>query len=307
MSTNAGASNGAGSWTPHALAAVAWLAGLSDEEFELQVRQVASSLNLPVLSLRNAVKARRKRDSAEHANYEAAERARSRSSAEDDSTDSPDDRGRVGLFVDGADLPTTAMEVGKVLADVPNLFVRDGPVRVDWDVALNGFVAEPLTVAGVVNGVHDLRRPWHYRKSRSGKLTRAYTTLPDRAAVLYLDRASGSGLRPLNGIASSPLLHEDGTMRVTEGYDPATRLWCQRVPEIVVPARPTQDDAARAFLMLRHHFRTFAFADAFLRTEQGQSFPVVDTGRPPGDEPSRVCRRPMSLSQAATAISCWRA
>lgn len=66
-------------------------------------------------------------------------------------------------------------------------------------------------------------------------------TLPERVAKLYLDRRDRWGLRPLDGIASAPLLSEDGGLRVVDGYDSATRPWCERMPAAVaVPDAPTR-------------------------------------------------------------------
>ncbi len=196
---------------------------------------------------------------------------------------SPDPRGRVDLFVDSADLPDTAAELAALLADpeaCPMLFDRGGPVRLGFDAQRGGPVAEPLTVHGVVNEAHAVARPWHYLR-KSGGQERVDVTLPERVAKLYLDARARWNLRPLDGIARAPLLHEDGTVRAAEGYDPDTRLWCERVPHVGVPEAPTRGDAEAALLVLRRAFRTFAFADASRVVVPDAPVPVVDTGRPP--------------------------
>ncbi|HEV7266418.1 MAG TPA: hypothetical protein VGN83_16080 [Falsiroseomonas sp.] len=200
-----------------------------------------------------------------------------------------DPRGRADLLVDNADLPDTAAALADMLAAVPNLFDRGGPARLARDRTRDAYVVEPLTINGVVNEAHRIARPWMETKIR-GEIERKDITLPDRVAKLYLDDRAGWGLRPLDGITSAPLLHDDGTVRAAEGYDDVTRLWCERVPAVDVPAAPSQDDAAAALLRLRLHFRTFAFADAKRVQAAGTSEPVVDTAAPAGaDESAFLC------------------
>jgi hypothetical protein len=134
-------------------------------------------------------------------------------------------RGRIDLLVKGADLPDTAAELAAMLATLPHLFDRAGPVRVARDQTRDGFVVEALTINGVVNEAHNIARPWQWVRNReTGELERRDVTLPERVAKLYLDNREKWGLRPLDGITSALLLHPDGTIRTAEGYDPETRL-----------------------------------------------------------------------------------
>jgi hypothetical protein len=202
-----------------------------------------------------------------------------------------DPRGRADLFIDAADLPDTAATLAAMLANVPHLFDRGGPARIARDRTRGCAIVETLTISGVVNEAHRIARPWQWaRNRRTGKTERRDITLPERVAKLYLDHRDGWGLRPLDGITSAPLLHDDGTIRVAEGYDPETRLWCERVPAVTVPAAPSREDAAAALLRLRRWFRTFPFADAERVTETGAPVPVVDVTKPPGaDESASLC------------------
>ena len=76
-------------------------------------------------------------------------------------------------------------------------------------------------------------------------------------------------LPPLNGIASAPLLQDDGTIVGTAGYESVTGMWCENVPDIacLVPFRPTKDDAVAALRLVRDAFKTFCFADATMCDE----------------------------------------
>lgn len=202
----------------------------------------------------------------------------------------PDPRGRVDLLVDEADLPHTAAELARLLAQVPHIFDRGGPVRLVRDAQGGCFVLEPLTLHGVINEAHRICRPWKWTTNRNGVLERRNVTLSDRVAKLYLDDRANWGLRPLDGITSAPLLHDDGSLRSIEGYDAETRLWVEPVPALTLPERPSRADAEAAMVKLRQHFRTFAFADAERVVEAGMATPVVDVTKPPGqDESAFLC------------------
>jgi putative DNA primase/helicase len=103
--------------------------------------------------------------------------------------------------------------------------------------------------------------------------------LPPRIARRYLEGLQGQwGLRPLQGISTSPMLGADGSIRNANGYDEATGLWCHDVPIVSVPETPTKEDAQAALLVLRQAFRTFPFADAVLMPEPALGVDVLDLG-----------------------------
>ena len=88
--------------------------------------------------------------------------------------------------------------------------------------------------------------------------------LPRSFAVMYLDWHGEWRLPLFNGVAAAPLLQTDGTIRSTDGYDPASGFWCEKVPDLtrLVPERPSKEDAAAALHLVRETFKTFCFADA---------------------------------------------
>jgi hypothetical protein len=254
-------------------------AKMAREEWLVARRDMARKHRIPVSEL-DALRA------------EALRAQRQAKEAEREPPEPPTDpRGRADLFVDNADLPDTAATLAAMLATVPHLFDRGGPARIARDRARGCAVVEPLTTNSVVNEAHRIARPWEWaRNRRTGKMERRDITLPERVAKLYLDHREGWGLRPLDGITSAPLLHDDGTIRAAEGYDPETRLWCELVPAVTVPAAPSREDAAAALLRLRRWFRTFPFADAERVAEAGAPVPVVDVTKPPGaDESAFLC------------------
>jgi len=181
---------------------------------------------------------------------------------------------------------------------------RGGLVRLVYDAQRNGLVVETLSVHAVVSELHAIARPYIQRAQSDGTLTPEPITLPEREAHLMFAMASDAGFKPLDGIASAPLLAEDGSLRVADGYDPLTRMWCEHMPVVEVPAAPTRQDAEVSLRRLRRVVRTFAFADAKRTTLPGQSVPVVDIDQPPGVDESAalvalltaVCRPSLRLA-----------
>ena len=227
----------------------------------------------------------------------------------------PDPKGREDLFISAADLPDTAAELAQHLQRLPDLFERGGPVRLAYDAQRKGMMAEPLGIDGVVNQTHRVCRPWRYRRE-GNMLIPQPATLPERVAKLYLAARGSWGLPPLDGIASAPLLSEDGSLRVADGYDHATRMWCERMPVVEgLPDMPRREDAAAALLRLRTFLRTFAFGDAIKVRLPGEAVDTVDITLPPGQDESAaligvmtaVCRPSLDTAPAvlyrAPAIS----
>ncbi len=246
-------------------------ANMDRETWAVSRREMAKRHGVPVTDL-DAMRAQRLRD-----------RRADEAAADDGADEAPsDERGRRDLEVDNADLPDTARDLADRLAEVRNLFDRGGPSRVTLDATRGASVVERLTLNSVVNLAHRVARPWQLRKNRDGGFERANVTLPERVARLYLDAREAWRLRPLDGVTTAPLLADDGTIRSAEGYDAATRLWCETVPTVTVPDAPSRADAEGALRVLRHHFRTFAFADAVRRDDPSAPVSVVDPDRPPG-------------------------
>ena len=74
--------------------------------------------------------------------------------------------------------------------------------------------------------------------------TEVDTGLPLSIARMYLGWHGELQLEPLNGITACPLLREDGTVVLSEGYDPSSGMWCEgaaATPDLA--AQPSLDDA----------------------------------------------------------------
>jgi hypothetical protein len=125
---------------------------------------------------------------------------------------------------------------------------------------------------------------------------------------MYLDWRGEWRLPPLNGVATAPLLQDDGTIRSTVGYDVASGMWCENVPDLkgLVPERPTPHQAIAALRLIRDTFKTFCFADAETINNAAAGVPVIDVNRPPGRDESAflvalltaVCRPSLHLAPA---------
>jgi hypothetical protein len=160
------------------------------------------------------------------------------------------------LIINDGNLPATARELRSLLATSGHFFDRGVPVMLVRPPHGGIPIAMPLTINTVVIEAHNVCRPM---KMQKGELTAV--TLPERLARIYL--ASELNLLPLVGICTAPILSADGTVRIAEGHDAATGLWCSNVPHLArLPTRPSRADAERAFQLLRQTFRSFPFADA---------------------------------------------
>jgi hypothetical protein len=213
------------------------------------------------------------------------------------------------LIIDPADHPAAARAVRDLLAADATMFERGGvPVMLARDE--RGEVrAHEVTPEAVINRVHAVATPMLALRRNDRPVFRP-TTLPLRTARLYLALVGEWNLRPLNAIATTPGLRDDGTIVTDEGYDDETSTFRYRAPAITVPARPTRDDAKAALLELRRLLRTFPFADGWLDSDG-----CVALGtRPRHDESAAlmalltaVCRADLPLAPAlcvrAPAIS----
>lgn len=179
------------------------------------------------------------------------------------------------LMIHEGNLPSTVTALRRVFVAAETVFDRGG-VAVKLVQSAGERIPEAfrLTHHAVVMEAHQHCRP--VKMDKKGE--QAPATLPERVAKMYLD-AGDWGLPSLVGIATGPLLKDDGAIRVAEGYDPATGLWCLPPPALVVPEHPTKAEAAAALAMLRRRFRTFPFVDSRLVSVDGVE--VVDLARPP--------------------------
>ena len=170
----------------------------------------------------------------------------------------------------------TVAEVRDLLAGAGCFFERGLPVMLAHDKSLGGLVAHPVTAEMVILETHERSRPYKMAKDEEIDVQ-----LPRNVAVMYLHWLGQWQLPVLNGIASGPLLSDDGTIRTAAGYDESTGLWCENVPDIahLVPEHPTLEEAKASLLVIRRVFRTFCFADAVTIMEDGVA--CVDTSVPP--------------------------
>jgi hypothetical protein len=168
------------------------------------------------------------------------------------------------------------------------LYDRGVPVRVAFDQMHRGTVIQVMTPDALILIAHAVCRPYIVKAQKDGTLVETDARLPRSLAVMYLDWRGEWRLPPLNGIASAPMMRNDGTINVAEGYDTASGMWCENVPDLtgLVPERPTKEDAARALRLLRDTVKTFCFADAETINTGAGGIAVVDQMKPPGMDES---------------------
>src|SRR5262249_39422553 len=148
---------------------------------------------------------------------------------------------------------------------------------------------------------HQACRPYKVKKNQE-----VDCGLPRYLAAMYLDWRGEWQLRPLNGIASAPMLREDGTIFCAEGYDPESCMFLEKGTDVAspVPENPTLGDALSALRYIRDTFKSFPFADAEMIPDWNSAVLMVDISKPPGVDESgfltafltAVCRPSLPLA-----------
>ena len=181
-----------------------------------------------------------------------------------------------------------------ILAAAGGLYERGVPVRLAFDQMQGGTAAQVMTPHSLVLKAHQVCRPFCIKDRRT-----VDAQLPFAFSRMYLEWQGEWHLPPLNGIATAPLLHDDGMIRSTEGYDAASGMWCENMPDLtgLVPERPTKDEAEAALSLIRDTFKTFCFADAETIQDDDLGIAVVDLTKPPGLDKSSF------LAGLLTAVS----
>ena len=94
-----------------------------------------------------------------------------------------------------------------------------------YDSISKKHAADEVTAADVVLLAHKFAHPYVMKENDDGSLYRADARFPRSMAVMYLGERGEWRLPPLNGITTTPLLDDDGTIRSVAGYDVATGVW----------------------------------------------------------------------------------
>ena len=209
------------------------------------------------------------------------------------------------LLVESSSPDRTVSALRDRLCVTGRLYDRGVPVRLVIDQIERRTVAQIMTPDSLVLLAHEVCRPYALKMKQDG-VHEVDVRLPRPFATMYLEWRGEWRLPLLNGIASAPLLRDDGTIYCAEGYDPPSGMWLERVPDLVglVPERPSRADAEAALLLVRTTFRTFCFADAQMQYDAAAGVPVVAVTETPGrDETgllagllSAVCRPSLHLA-----------
>jgi hypothetical protein len=209
------------------------------------------------------------------------------------------------LLIEPADPDRTVATMRDILSSAGMLYDRGVPVRLAHDKLQGGTVAQIMTPDALVLAVHSICRPY-IRKREPDGITEVNARLPLYVARMYLAWRGEWNLPLLNGIASAPILADDGAISSAEGYDSKTGMWRENVPDLssLIPERPTRAEAAAALAVIRDTFKTFCFADAETVLDPISGIELVDTSRPPGQDESgflaalmtAVCRPSLHLA-----------
>jgi len=214
--------------------------------------------------------------------------------------------GKPRLLMEDSNPDCTVAALRDILARAGQLYDRGVPVRVVHDQVQNGMVAQVMSADGLVMQTHMVCRPYVVKGKDTGEPIEVDARLKRMFAVMYLDWRGEWRLPVLNGIASAPMLNADGGILSGQGYDPASGMWRENVPDLagLVPDQPTKDEAVAALQLIRETFWTFCFADAETIMDATGGVTVVDTAGPPGKDESAflvallsaVCRPSLHLA-----------
>ena len=90
---------------------------------------------------------------------------------------------------------------------------------------------------------------------------------PDEVVITMLAREGEWKFRSIAGVITTPTMRPDGSLLLTKGYDPATRLLLVAPPAIpTIPERPTMEDARCALKCLDDLLIGFPFVDDVARS-----------------------------------------
>jgi hypothetical protein len=208
------------------------------------------------------------------------------------------------LIISSSDPTAAAKDLATLIARRDDfLYNGHAPVRIAAEADCLPRALE-VTTEMVRILAHEICVPIKERTIK-GEVQRIPVPLSKDIAQLYLHGLQGNwGLEQFNGIVTAPLLSDDGAIRTASGYDARTGLWCHDIPDVIVPDKPTRQDAERALRLLRQFFRTFPFADAARLDDPDLAVEIVDLSKPAGlDESSflaalltAVCRQSLDLA-----------
>src|SRR5262245_24267581 len=209
------------------------------------------------------------------------------------------------LIINGSDPTATAKDLAALIAKRDDfLFNGHAPVRIAAEADCMPRALE-VTTEMVRILAHEICLPVEPRTKKGVGVVYVPVPLSKDIAQLYLHGLEGRwGLKPFRGITTAPILGDDGTIRTASGYDARSGLWCHNIPDISVPAKPTENDARQALRLLRDCFCTFPFADAARLYDPDLAGEFVDPTQGVGlDESSflaalltAVCRQSLELA-----------
>jgi hypothetical protein len=159
--------------------------------------------------------------------------ARSNDDLDEEALVLDDRRSRLRLKIDRNHPERTVADLRDILAKSCRLYDRGAPVRVVFDQTLGGSVAHPMTADSLGLEAHFACQPYTLACGAKDVWAERDAPLPPQIARMYLGWRGEWNLPPLNGVTTTPLLSEDGSIRSARGYDAVTGLWCERVPDVV--------------------------------------------------------------------------
>lgn len=108
---------------------------------------------------------------------------------------------------------------------------------------------------------------WYKRDGRSKDNPIRQANPSQELIKALLNNGKNSNMPILKGVIQQPMLRNDGSLVITQGYDTVSEFFCDfDTSKYNIPSHPTQEDAQQALEHLNGIFSEFAFASKVDRT-----------------------------------------
>lgn len=192
--------------------------------------------------------------------------------AEPRETDPASDHGRSTIVILAGQLPRVVSAAESALlarnphalfirGDVPVRLVRSAAVRKKAGIKAPAGAVSLVTVEAAFLVEMFMHAARFQRLDELGVMKEC--DCPDKLAKHYLARRGHWRALHLEQVIEVPIMREDGTLLIHEGYDPGTRLYLDSGGLVLpgIPDRPTLDDARAALETLITPIREFPFVE----------------------------------------------
>jgi 5S rRNA maturation endonuclease (ribonuclease M5) len=212
-----------------------------------------------------------------------------------ESSESDSGRPQIELTLDEKCVNDQAIEA---LAKRGDIFDHNGSLAVIVDEQVDGEQSrktiQHLSLATLREIISETCRFFTWEKTKEGEYVQVWERIPRWCYDAVLARGSWTGIRPIRGIVSCPVLRADGSILQTQGYDIESGLYVdltEAFPDIT--SDPTSEAVEQAVAALFDVVSDFPFKDSASRSAW-----LASLFTPLAREAYRGCTGPLFLFDA---------